>query len=243
MTILTSCGIVKGKRNALALVPETTEISINEQLCAYFDQYRIKPTLIINNEEGNKTVIQVSNHRIVWLSTENETKIRIDSDMFSIKDKVTLNDVHDTKDSVSFANNWDEIKFYKYGDREIIGIRMLSDPCMGIGCSVNYYLIYDMKTKVTNFFGTLRTDNELAFYDFRKEGKIDYLSKSFNGDLQGSTPMKFIYELFSMQLNGQFMQEKDINGKAYYIMHTTFPEDTTKTEQFEEHWITKVITR
>ena len=243
LTILTSCCIDKNKKTESIEKPKTTEISINEQLGTYFEYYRITPSITINNTERNQTVIQLSNHKIEWLNTGDETKIKIDNDLFSIMDKVTLNNVHDSEDSVNFANNWDEIKLYKYDDREIIGIRMQSDPCTGIGCSVSYYLIYDLKTKAKNFFGTFRTDNELALYDFRKDGKIDYLSKSFSGDAQDTTPMKFIYELFSMKPNGQFKQEKDTNGKTYQIIQTTFPEDTTRTDLFEQHWIEKITTR
>ena len=241
LIILTSCCIDKNKKKYIEK-PITTEISINEQLRTYFDKYRISPSITINNTEGNQTVILLSNHKIKWFKTENETKIKIDNDIFSVMDKVTLNNVHDSEDSVNFANNWDEIKLYKYDDREIIGIRMLNDPCTGIGCSVNYFLIYDLKTKTKNFFGTFRTNNELALYDFRKDGKIDYLSKSFSGDAQDTTPMKFIYELFSMKPNGQFKQENDTNGKAYQIIQTTFPEDTTRTDLFEQHWIEKITT-
>ena len=243
LTIFTSCGIDKNKKSVSIDKPELAEISINEQLRTYFEEFRVKPSITINNTEGKQTEIQLSNHKIKWLKIENETKIKIDNDLFSIMDKVTLNTVHDSEDSVNFANNWDEIKLYKYDNREIIGIRMLNDPCTGIGCNVNYYLIYDLKTKTKNFFGTFRTDNELALYDFRKDGKIDYLSKSFSGDAQGSSPMKFIYELFSMKPNGQFKQEKDTNGKTYQIIQTTFPEDTTKTDLFEQHWIEKITTR
>jgi hypothetical protein len=243
LTILTSCGIDKNKKSVSIDKPEPTEISIHEQLRTYIDKHRITPSITVNNSEGNQTDIQLSNHKIKWINTENEIKIEIDNDIFSIMDKITLNNVQDSEDSVNFANNWDEIKLYKYDDREIVGIRMLNAPCTGIGCSVNYYLIYDLKTKTKNFFGTFRTDNELALYDFRKDGKVDYLSKSFIGDAQGSTQMKFIYELFSMQPNGQFKQQKDTNGKAYQIIQTTFPEDTTKTDLFEQDWIEKITTR
>lgn len=152
LTILTSCCIDKNKKTESIEKPVTTKISIYEQLRTYFDKYRITPSITINNIEGNQTEILLSKHKIKWFKTENETKIKIDNDIFSIMDKVTLNNVHDSEDSVNFANNWDEIKLYKYDDREIIGIRMLNDPCTGIGCSVNYFLVYDLKTKNQKLF-------------------------------------------------------------------------------------------
>lgn len=46
-----------------------------------------------------------------------------------------------------------------------------------------------------------------------------------------------------MNPNGQFKQENDTNGEAYQIIQTTFPEDTTGTDLFEQHWIEKITTR
>ena len=117
---------------------------------------------------------------------------------------------------------------------------MSFDPCTGLGCSVNYYLIYDVLTKTKNFFGTFRTDNELELFNFGNDDKLDYVSKTYNGDAHGSTPIEFIYELYSMEANGQFNGQKNSNGLTYQIKHTTFPNDTTEADKFEEHWIVKI---
>jgi hypothetical protein len=217
-----------------------TETDINNKLKQHFELYRIKPSIEINNTEGNQTDIQLANHNIKWFDKEDETKIKIDNDLFTLKDKVTLNIVHYEKDSVDFANNWNEIKLFKQNDREYIGIRMSFAPCTGLGCSVDYFLIYDVKTKAKNFFGTFRTDNELELYNFNNDDKIDYVAKTFNGDAHGLTPIEFIYELYSMGTNGQFKEQTDNNGLTYQIKHTTFPNDTTKTDELTEHWITKI---
>lgn len=181
----------------------------------HFELRSIKPSIIINNTEGNQTDIQLGNHKIKWFNTDDETKIKIDNDIFTLKDKATLNIVHYGKDTVDFANNWDEIKLFKHNDREYIGIRMSFSPCTGLGCSVDYFLIYDVKTKSKNFFGTFRTDNELELFNFNNDCKIDYLAKTYNGDAHGSTPIEFIYELYSMDTNGQFKMQKDNGGLTY----------------------------
>jgi hypothetical protein len=123
---------------------------------------------------------------------------------------------------------------------ELIGIRMTFYPCTGLGCSVDYYLIYDLQTRTKNFFGTFRTANNLSLYNFNNDDKLDYLSKTFSGDPQGSTPMEFIYELYSMENNGHFVQQKNESGQAYQIKQTTFPNDTTKTEIFEQKWFKEI---
>lgn len=214
-------------------------INIIDRVKNHFELHSIKPSIEINNTEGNQTDIQLGNHKIKWFNTDDETKIKIDNDIFTLKDKATLNIVHYGKDTVDFANNWDEIKLFKHNDREYIGIRMSFSPCTGLGCSVNYCLIYDVKTKAKNFFGTFRTDNELGLFNFNNDDKIDYVAKTFNGDINGSTPIEFIYELYSMDTNGQFKVQKDNGGLTYQIIHTTFPNDTTKADKLSEHWITK----
>lgn len=214
--------------------------NIHDRLKRHFKLYRIKPSIEINNTERNLTDIQLANHRKKWFDSEDETKVKIDNDFFTLKDKTTLNIVRDDKDSVDFANNWDEIKLFKHNDKEYIGIRMSFAPCTGLGCSVKYFLIYDVMTKSKNFFGTFRTDDALEFFDFSNDNKVDYISKTFRGDAHGSTPMEFVYELYSMDKNGHFNEQKDNGGLTYQINHTTFPNDTTKTDKLTKHWITKI---
>jgi len=247
LTTLASCADKKpnnGTTQTTDTLVAKTEIidneNINDRLKRHFELYRIKSLIEINNTEGNQTDIQLANHRIKWFDSEVETKIKIDNDLFTLKDKVTLNIVWDNKDSVDFVNNWDEIKLFKHNDKEYIGIRMSFAPCNGLGCSVKYFLIYDVATKSKNFFGTFRTDDSLELFDFSNDNKVDYVSKTFRGDAHGSTPMEFIYELYSMDTNGHFKEQKDNGGLTYQINHTTFPNDTTKTDKLTEHWITKI---
>ena len=214
--------------------------ALTPALKQHFEAHKIKPSVQINNTEGNQTDIQLANHKIKWFDKDDETKIKIDNDLFTLKDKVTLNNVNYGKDSVDFSNNWDEIKLFKHNDREYIGIRMSFAPCVGLGCSVDFFLIYDVKTKTKNFFGTFRTDRELELFNYGNDDKIDFVAKTHNGSANGSTPIEYIYELYSMDTNGQFKVQKDSSGLTYQIKHTFFPNDTTKTDKLTEHWITKI---
>lgn len=216
------------------------ETAILDKLKQHFEAHKIKPSVQINNTEGNQTDIQLANHKIKWFDKDDETKIKIDNDLFTLKDKVTLNNVNYGKVSVDFSNNWDEIKLFKHNDREYIGIRMSFAPCVGLGCSVDFFLIYDVKTKTKNFFGTFRTDRELELFNYGNDEKIDFVAKTHNGSANGSTPIEHIYELYSMDTNGQFKVQKDSSGLTYQIKHTFFPNDTTKTDKLTEHWITKI---
>ena len=211
-----------------------------DRLDKYFEKYELRPVLVIHNPEGNQKKIQLSKHKITWIDTESEANIKINNDLFSLRDKATINIVWDDEDSVDFANNWNEIKLYNFHGRELIGIRMTFHPCTGLGCSVDYFLIYDLQTKTKNFFGTFRTDNKLALYDFGNDDKLDYISKTFRGDAHGSTPMEFIYNLYSMEDHGTFVEQKNRSGQTYQIKQTTFPNDTTKPNTFEQRWFIEI---
>jgi len=241
LTILASCNN-KTENKTPDVKTQARNISSFDRgnLDYYFAEYEIKPSIAVKNTEGNQTEIQLSRHKIKWINAHDETKIKIDNDLFTLKDKATINIVWRNKDTVDFADNWDEMKLYKFNEREILGIRMSNHRCFGLGCSVDYFLVYDFQTKTKTFFGTFRTDNKLALYNFKNDEKLDYLSKTFSGDAGGSTPMEFIYELYSMENNGHFVQQKSSSGQTYQIKQTTFPNDTTKTETFEQRWLTEI---
>jgi hypothetical protein len=77
----------------------------------YFAAHEITPMVILNNDiADNQLDVQLGRHRIKWMSSDAETKIRIDGDEFSLRDKVTLNDIWDQVGSVADANYWDKMK-------------------------------------------------------------------------------------------------------------------------------------
>jgi len=219
--------------------------NLYDTLAYYADKDEIEPEIIINNVEGNKTVVPFFKHRVKWIDKESETKIQIDDDLFSLKKAVTLNNVQGADvDSVDFVNNWDQIKYFKFNDDELIGIRMSFYPCTGLGCSVDYFLIYDLRRKTKNFFGTFRADDELKLFHFNNDNEysIDYLSKSYY-DLTDSSGDKreIVYELFSLSDKGEFLLQRDNKGIPYYIKHRFSGDDTTRFEEkWEQNWFEKI---
>ena len=241
LTILVPFGNIKSfsqtKTNSIK-----EKITIEEKLKNHFDLYRIKPSIEINNTEDNQTEIKLGNHTIKWLNTNNETKIKIDKDLFTLKDNITLNIVWDDKDNVDFANNWDQIKLYKHNDKEYIGIRMSFSPCTGLGCSIDYYLIYDVATKTQNYFGTFRTNREMELFEFNNDNKIDFVSKTYIGQSDGvATEVYNLYEVYSMEKNGKFIQKFDNQKKPYFIKRTFNSDGDELDEKFKMNWIVKII--
>ena len=104
--------------------PKIVSVPVEKILFEYFKAHEITPIITLENTEGSEKVVKISTHKITWIDSENETKVKINQDLFSLKGKLTLNEVDgESQDDVDFANNWDEIKLYKFIDREIIGIR------------------------------------------------------------------------------------------------------------------------
>lgn len=239
MTIFltTSCNNSKTEKIIKQTQNETSQITVDDRLNNYFYNYEIEPSIIINNTEGNQTSIELGNHKIKWIDTEDETKIRIDNELFTLKDKITLNTIWGNKDSVDFANNWDEIKLFKYNQIELIGIRMSFKPCTGLGCGIDYFCIYDLKSKTKNFFGQYRIDRKMALYHFDNE--LSFVSKTYRESANDSRVEHF-YKLFSMNETGQFSEKKNSNGLTYWIKRITFPDDTISREILEENWIQKI---
>lgn len=210
-------------------------------LADYFYTFEIQPSVTVNNTEGNQTRIRIPPHLIRWINTDDETKIMIDSDLFTLKDKVTLNKPWDTgNDSVDLVNNWDQIKLFKVEGKEIIGIRMSYEPCTGLGCGAEYYLLYDVSTKAKNFFGTFNADDQLALYNFDNDDQLDYVSKNFSGDPNGPASTTVTYNLYSMNAGGRFVLQNDRAGQPYRLSVTSFPDDTSTMDRLEQHWLTVV---
>lgn len=104
-------------------------------------------------------------------------------------------------------------------------------PCTGIGCGVNYQIIYDLKTKKVYPFGRFRTGFDMDIYSF-SDNKIHYLSKSFvgrNAELKDTITYQ-IYQIDEEQ--GKFLE-------AYYAKFIYNDENYETPVQFIKNWIKK----
>jgi len=241
--LLASCKKEEKKEDIDTAIKDTkTENGINEKLEDHFSMYRIEPQVIVNNTDNNLTAIDFLNHKIKWLDSGKETRFVIDNQQLSLKNEMTLNQmVNAEKLYVDLANNWSQIKLYNYGGSEIIAIRMNYSPCSGTGCSVDYYLIYSVTDKATNYFGTYgidnEFDNELSLYNFQN-GKISFVSKSLTDK---SETKHIIYELYSMDDKGKFHVQRKPDGKKYTIEESFGANDYNSPPMlFKQDWIIKI---
>lgn len=190
----------------------------------------------LNNIDLKLTDVTIKGHRIQWFDSEDRTRIKIGSHLFTLDDHITLNPVTDTKkDSLGFPNNWDKIKLYKTPGKksEIILVTMAYHPCTGLGCSVEYTLIYDTATKTKNFFGSFRGSDTEQLYDFGN-GKLSYLGNTYIGDFHGATTVEYVTNIYERNSDGSFTIKTDNNKKPYFIKNAWYP--NTKKESLEVNW-------
>ncbi len=217
------------------------KMSVEKKLQYYFLGREIEPSIIVNNTEGNQTKIDLEDNRIEWIQGEKEIKIKINDDVFSLEGEKTLNDVErERKDDIDFADNWEQIKLYKFGERKLIGISMKNEPCTGIGCSVAFQLIYDLQTKSKTFFGTFRIEREVRLFDFGNDGTLDYLGKTYIDGGAGGGEINNVYRLYTMDEKGVFHLRLDKNQKPYFIKRVFEADYTEIDKKFAASWIEEI---
>lgn len=223
------------------------KMSVKERLESYFLGTEIKAWFIVNNPDTfqESSSITFGGHRLIWTSSYKEkTKIEIDGDLFSLEDKMSLNNLKEGGGiaKVDFANRWDQVKLYDVGGRQLIGISMINYPCTGIGCGVSFFLIYDLKTKSKSFFGSYRIDHEIKLYDFGNDGTIDFLSGTYAGGSDGvAKEIANIHELYTMDEKGGFHLQLDKTGKKFFFKRTFEVENYKELEKkFIHNWVEEI---
>jgi hypothetical protein len=213
----------------------TSTDKIENLIQSELNEYKLQPSVIINNE--GQEVFDVLGFKIKWAEADRGVSISVNDDIVETKEMKTLNNVwgYDT-DSLNFANYVNQI--YVYGQDSIFGFVLNSNPCNGLGCGVNYQLIFDLKTNRTAGFGRFRTGADFGLYDFKRNGRIDYLSKSFYGRNQSHIDSTE-YEIYSQLPNGTFELLKDENGLKYNLIHIR-PLFDSIPESMIQHWTEEV---
>ena len=221
--------------------PQTGE-SVERKLKYYLYGREIKPAVIVNNIEHNQKLINLENIKIKWIRSEKEIKVSINGDILALKDKSSINNVDDSGRTLgNIVDNWNEIKLFKINDRKLIGINMGSEFCTGLMCSYSFYLIYDLKTKSSNFFGDFRTGIEMKLYDFENNGTIDFLSTTNDFTNTPRLETKHTYNFYTLDEKGTFRLQKDNSQNPYFIKRVFSSNNESEIEhKFEQHWIEEI---
>lgn len=223
----------------------TKKVEYGTMISEYLESKKHEPTLIFNNpyKSDKKSAIKLADNEIKWSERDNSLEIIINGTKINTSKKVTLNyNWGKSVDSVNFANNVRQIKLYE--SDSLIGFVLTNEPCTGLGCSVNYQLIYDLKTKSESYFGRFRTGFEFELYDFNQDSRIDFLSKTFYGrNEQMIDTTEFI--MYSQTEKGNFQQFRTEGQNRFAFKHIypqIYPERNKDSlrEEFEENWIENI---
>lgn len=213
------------------------KVDFGKMIENYLESKTIKPTVIFNSD--GRTEFELLDHNFVWRELENGLEITIDGHSINTSDKVTSNPVWETGiDSVNFANFLQQVKVYE--SDSLIGFVLTNIPCIGLGCSVNYQIIYDLKTKKQSYFGRFQTGFEFELYDFNSDNRPDYLSKTcFCRNASGIDSTEFV--LYSQSVNGIFEEFQNEDQQKFWFKHTyTEFQMDLNNEKFEENWTEKI---
>ncbi len=230
-------------------LPETdrNKDAVAKKLEDYFDRREIKPSLIIENDyDGARKErveeIKVSNHKITWFHSLEASELKIDDDLITLEDKSSLNNPNGSdKINGKIVNNWDKIKLFNVKGRKLIGIEIRHDFCTGLMCSVTFFLVYDLKTKSSNFFGDFRIDKEVRLYDFGKNRTIDFLSTTNDFTYTPGFEITHIYNFYTLDKKGVFRLQKDNRRKPFFIKRVFSSDNDEEFEnKFEQSWIEKI---
>lgn len=184
----------------LFLLLFTTTVFAQQNIYTYTEQKLDS----IHNELNNRIiepdyVILVDNDTVLFdkfiikpFLTEDGLNIKINDRLIKAFEFITLNEVENGYVEVSFASNLKKIKYYKYD--QLMVFELNSSPCTGLGCLIEFHLIFDLKNKKVHPFGMFR-NYESDLYRFPNLPEPYCLSKSYEGDLHAGE-FKYEYNFF-----------------------------------------------
>ncbi|RYY59529.1 MAG: hypothetical protein EOO12_16150, partial [Chitinophagaceae bacterium] len=181
---------------------------------AYAQRVALRPLEERTRQVLADSVFTIGGHRVECHDTDTDTWLKIDGRVIRLAGKVTLNGVTDrSPDSVDFANNWLWARLYRHGGKELLLLALGSEPCTGLGCSVQEFLLYDVSTRALSFFGSFRGDDHPLVLLYKN--RPAFVAEDFSGDPQGSTAMTFRQHLYARAANGRFRPVTDAQGRSY----------------------------
>lgn len=185
----------------------------------------IQPTYRINVENDS---VRFEGFIISSSKLDQPLELYINNDTIAVHQLITQNIVEVEVQQLDYANSLLEINYYR--NLNILMFLVYFYPCTGLGCGVNYQIIYDIQTKKTFAFGRFRTGFEMELYSYNADLPY-FLSKSYEGrNIEGIE--KITYELFPIDFSIDKLQPiQNIFAKSIYN------ENKNEFILFEKKWL------
>ena len=149
---------------------------------SYLDEHEIRPQSLKLSERmrGGREIFEIGKHRIES-DLEQSDSLKINGEKVIVNGVTTRNKVWHSTGEV-FAQSVIDVRLYRHRDKEILGFSFFYN-CAGRSCQYSQYLFYDLSTKKKSFFITYcAIEIEQKLYDFGRDGKIEFLASSFEGE-------------------------------------------------------------
>lgn len=186
---------------------------------------KITPTYRIQVE--NKE-IRFEDFFVSFSELDDSLKIYINKDTLNIYKLITQNIVEDEKQQVDYANSLLEVNYYQ--KLNILMFLVHFYPCTGLGCGVNYQVVYDTKNKKMFAFGRFRTGFEMELYNYDSNLPC-FLSKSYDGrNIEGIE--KITYQLFPLDFSAS-----ELKPLKNIFAQTVYDENKNEIISFQKKWI------
>jgi len=227
-------------------------------LNAHFERYEVAPVQTIDSKDisdepdTRRQLIRIGSHQVEWVTDIDEKGVRkpilrINGDLIPLEGEKTLNRVDESRnEDAGWVNDWWQIRLYKLFDRELLGIEMNQSSCTGLGCSVSIQLLYDLKLKRRNYFGTFRTDSAIRLFRFAGESQYYHVAKSCDC-INADGKYTVTYDLYLLRDDGRFVIQNAPDGKPYFIRHSFYPAESEpytlrvippkEPDKLEHNWI------
>lgn len=203
-------------------------ISFEQELINFENELNSRVIIPTYKIQVEKDTIQFEGFTISYSSLEEPLKIYINKDTLNISDMLTQNFVEDDIIPVDYSNIISTIHYY--AEAKILMFQASFYPCTGLGCGVNFQILYQINTKKVFVFGRFRTGFDMELYNYNDE-QIYYLSKSYDGrNIQGIETIT--YELFPVDFS-----VSKLNPLKHVFAKSIYDENANKLLKFESKWI------
>ena len=186
---------------------------------------KITPTYRIQVE--NKE-IRFEDFFVSFSELDDSLKIYINKDTLNIYKLITQNIVEDEKQQVDYSNSLLEVNYYQ--KLNILMFLVHFYPCTGLGCGVNYQVVYHTKNKKMFAFGRFRTGFEMELYNYDSNLPC-FLSKSYEGgNIEGIE--KITYQLFPLDFSAS-----ELKPLKNIFAQTVYDENKNEMISFQKQWL------
>lgn len=252
---LCSCVSQNEKTTEATETTETTETTNNVENGAkvnyqkfidiYFDSQALEPVAQLNIYTEDMDIDSLGDnqvfcgHKISWKTKRNQFILKINNHELNFNDQVTKNFVWGpSRDTPHYVNHVSSIEMYVSKGRELLVFILDYIPCNGLGCGIQYLMVYDINSRAANFFGHFRSGTNTHLIS-NSEIDLAYVSTTFYGKNEMCRDT-IVYELYTADNTGIFKPWNRKENSPFQIKLFTSMCDSIPESWDIHNWFEKI---